>query len=151
MFGMSQFDTPACRWNWTLEPKACVPFSVRNQTKPKNLIKAQGTAKVFIIVKVFIVFCRGDRPTLRCDGAPVFQGFLRHGVLNDFLRHGVLNDFLRHGVLRHGVLVCILKPTSRGRILQKCHISLPGPILPTRSMWKFWAQKRFRNGRVTPQ
>jgi hypothetical protein len=51
--------------------------------------------------------------------------------------------------------VCILKPTRRGRTLQKGHFSLHGPILRTRSMWQFWAletlQKRLSNASVTLQ
>ena len=62
----------------------------------------------------------------------------------------------RGGGLRvFGALVCILKPTRRGRILQKGGFSLPGPILTTRSMWQFWASetppKRLSNASVTLQ
>jgi hypothetical protein len=67
-------------------------------------------------------------------------------------------DTCRHHVGSFRVfwdLVCILKPTRRGRILQNGHFSLLGPILPTRSMWQFWAsetlQKLLSNASVTLQ
>jgi hypothetical protein len=48
-----------------------------------------------------------------------------------------------------------LKPTRRVRVLRKGHFSLHGPMLPTRSMWQFWAsetlQKRLSNASVALQ
>ena len=56
---------------------------------------------------------------------------------------------------RFWALVCSLKSTRRGRILQECHFSLHGSILPTRPMWQFWAsetlQKWSSNASVTLQ
>ena len=56
-----------------------------------------------------------------------------------------------------GALVCILKLSRRGRFLQNGQFSSPSSILPTRSMWQFWAsetgsetlQNRLSNAYVT--
>ena len=39
-----------------------------------------------------------------------------------------------------------LKLTRRGRKLQKGHFSLPGPILPSRSIWQLWASETLQKG-----
>jgi hypothetical protein len=47
------------------------------------------------------------------------------------------------------------KRQTRAQKTRGPHFSLPGPILPTRSMWQFWAsetlQKRLSNASVTLQ
>jgi hypothetical protein len=45
----------------------------------------------------------------------------------------------------------LLKPTRRGRILQKGHFSLPGPILPTRSMWQRRKMRARKTWKMLPR
>ena len=82
--------------------------------------------------------CMGQKWLHACARAsgPKTTKIAPRGVFRGIPRRG-------HGVCIFWALVYILKPTRRGRFLQKGGFSMTGPILPTctcsRSMWQSWA------------
>jgi hypothetical protein len=93
--------------------------------------------------------------TLKVNSRAAWSHFYFNSACNHACNHAGSAHFGSSSAAQHPLHVDLQRTSRRGRQLQKDHFSPHGPILPTWSMWEFWAsktlQKRLSNASVTLQ